>query len=262
MRIEDVDAPRSDRDAERVILAALHAYGFESDAPIVRQSERTALYDLALERLRSAHAVYECACSRREVLAMPPSAIGEHVYARVCRGGIPQDRAARPQRSWRLDVDAAVISFRDRLQGLQRQDLATEVGDFVVRRADGLYAYQLAVVVDDAEQAVTHVVRGADLLVSTARQIYLQRRLQLRSPSYLHVPVAIDALGEKLSKQTLARPIPLDDPLPPLRAAWTFLQQEEPRGIATVRDFWSFAARTWSVRRLPPIPMLPAPVGM
>jgi len=251
--------PRSDRAAEQAILAALAAYGFQSDGGITRQSERIALYHRALEKLRAAQAVYECACTRREVLAMPPSAIGEHVYARVCRNGIPPDRAARPQRSWRLDVDAAVISFRDRLQGLQRQDLASEVGDFVVRRGDGLYAYQLAVVVDDAEQAVTHIVRGADLLASTARQIHLQGRLQLPTPSYLHVPVAIDARGEKLSKQTLAPPIALDNPLPTLRAAWTFLQQEDARGITTVRDFWSFAARTWSVVRLPPTLALPAP---
>jgi glutamyl-Q tRNA(Asp) synthetase len=259
VRIEDVDLPRSDPDAERAILAALSAYGFVSDAPIVRQSTRIAFYDAALTKLRGARAVYECACTRRELLAMPQSASGEHVYARICRNGVTPERAQREQRSWRLDVNSASIAFHDRLQGAQRQDLASEVGDFVVRRADGLYAYQLAVVVDDAEQDITHVVRGADLLVSTARQIYLQQKLGVPTPSYLHVPVAIDARGEKLSKQTRARPLPLDAPLPALRAAWAFLQQHDPGEVASARAFWRFAAREWSVARLPPTRMLAAP---
>ncbi len=128
-----------------------------------------------------------------------------------------------------MRVDGARIEFRDRLQGAQAQDLARDVGDFVVRRADGLYAYQLAVVVDDALQGVTHVVRGADLLASTPRQIFLSRRLGYPAPSYLHVPIALNAAGEKLSKQTGAAPLPRD-PLPALLAAWNFLGQPPPEG--------------------------------
>jgi len=184
---------------------------------------------------------------------------GEHVYPGTCSGGGAAARAARRERAWRIRVGNAVVTFDDRLQGPQRQDVAHDVGDFVVRRADGLYAYQLAVVVDDAEQAVTHVVRGADLLASTPRQIHLQRALDLPQPSYLHVPVALDRTGGKLSKQTNAVPLP-DDPLPVLLAAWRFLDQPDfaspPRSVA---EFWAHAVRAWTPRRLPPVAMLPAP---
>jgi glutamyl-Q tRNA(Asp) synthetase len=154
-------------------------------------------------------------------------------------------------------VGADPIAYVDRLQGAQRQDLASEVGDFVVRRADGLAAYQLAVVVDDAAQGVTSVVRGADLLASTPRQIHLQHALGLPTPSYLHVPVAIDASGEKLSKQTHARALP-DDPLPSLVDAWRFLDQP-PLDAATLGEFWARAIPAWTPSRLPPVKMLPAP---
>jgi glutamyl-Q tRNA(Asp) synthetase len=156
-----------------------------------------------------------------------------------------------------MRVSAEPIAFVDRLQGPQAQDLAREVGDFVVRRADGIAAYQLAVVVDDAEGRVTHVVRGADLLASTPRQIHVQRALGRPTPSYLHVPVAIDAAGDKLSKQTRAPPLP-DDPLPALRSAWRFLDQPE-IDAGSLADFWARAYRAWSPARLPPVKMLPAP---
>jgi glutamyl-Q tRNA(Asp) synthetase len=145
---------------------------------------------------------------------------------------------------------------------VQAQDLARDVGDFVIRRADGLYAYQLAVVVDDALQRVTHVVRGADLLASTPRQIPLQRLLGFTEPSYLHAPVVIDAHGRKLSKQTRAAPLP-GDALAPLVAAWRFLDQRQPEGSqapASVADFWAWAIHAWSPARLPPCAMLPAPM--
>ena len=151
------------------------------------------------------------------------------------------------------------MSFVDRLQGPQRQRLADEVGDFVVKRADGLFAYQLAVVVDDAAQHVSDVVRGADLLASTPRQIHLAHLLGCPVPTYLHVPVAIDRDGQKLSKQTLAPALP-DDPLPALLAAWRFLDQPSPP--VAPRDaagFWRHAIGAWTPARLPPVPMLPAP---
>ena len=280
IRIEDVDVPRSKPGAGDRILHTLEAYGFEWDGPIVRQSERTAFYDAALARLIEVDAVYPCACSRRELESAPLGAGGERVYPGYCRNGIATDRAQRTQRAWRVRVasdpsrsnvdsrseaDAGVavaeapslIEFSDRVMGPQRQDLAIEVGDFVVRRADGLHAYQLAVVVDDALQGINAIVRGADLLSSTPRQIHMQRLLGYPTPSYLHVPVAVDAHGMKLSKQTNAAPLP-EAPLPALLAAWRFLDQPLPRGgdacPGSVAEFWDHAFRAWSVERVPRIP--------
>ena len=262
LRIEDVDLPRSQRGADSAILATLERYGFAWDGPVARQSARTGLYAAAIETLRASGDVYACACSRRELETAAIAPGGERVYPGTCREGIPAERRGRSQRAFRLRVGGERIEFRDHLQGPQSQDLARDVGDFVVRRADGLYAYQLAVVVDDALQGITHVVRGADLLASTPRQIFLQRRLGYPALSYLHVPVAINAAGEKLSKQTGAAPLP-DDPAPALFAAWRFLGQELPDGPnvpRTAGDFWSFALPRWNPARLPPTAMLPAPV--
>jgi len=257
VRIEDVDEPRAVAGAERAILDALARYGFAADGPIVRQSARGMLYAEAIAALDARGLAYPCACTRRELEDAPLSSAGERVYPGTCRNGIPADRASRARHSIRMRVDGAVVEFVDRLQGPQRQDLAREVGDFVVCRADGLAAYQLAVVVDDADQRVTHVVRGADLLASTPRQIRLQRALRVATPSYLHVPVAVNASGEKLSKQTLARALP-DDPLPALVAAWRFLGQPD-AAPATLGDFWAHAIAAWSPARLPPVKALPAP---
>ncbi len=261
VRIEDVDVPRTRPGAEATILATLERYGFAWDGAVVRQSERSAIYADAVDRLRASAGVYECACSRRELEAAAVGPGGEHVYPGTCRDGIPASRRNRAQRAVRVRVDGARVEFRDRLQGAQAQDLAQEVGDFVVRRADGLYAYQLAVVVDDALQGVTHVVRGADLLASTPRQIFLSLRLGYPPPAYLHVPIALNAAGEKLSKQTGAAPLP-PDPLPALLAAWNFLGQPVPEGEDTphsVEAFWSWAIVHWNAARLPPTAMLAAP---
>ena len=261
VRIEDVDAPRTDPHAERSILRTLERYGFVWDGEVVRQSKRTAFYASALARLYADGHAYECACTRREVEAAPLAASGERVYPGTCRDGIPEDCAGRVRRSSRVRVGGAQVGFRDRLQGLQSQDLARDVGDFVVRRSDGLYAYQLAVVVDDALQQVTHVVRGADLLASTPRQIHLQRLLGLPEPSYLHAPVVINACGQKLSKQTRAAGLP-GDALPALLAAWRFLDQPLPEETwmpASVAQFWSWAIAAWRPGQLPPCAMLPAP---
>ena len=263
VRIEDVDLPRARPGAERAIMNALERYGFEWDGPVVRQSERGALYESALAELRDQGDVYPCACTRRDLASAPLGAGGEHVYPGTCRDGITADRAHRSAHAWRFKVDAAMIDWRDRLQGPQTQDLAREVGDFVVKRADGLYAYQLAVVVDDALQGITDVVRGSDLIASTARQILLQRHLGFATPTYLHVPIAIDAAGLKLSKQTLAAPVP-EAPLPALLAAWRFLDQPLPSGSempASAAEFWQVAHSAWSAARLPPVPMLPAPAA-
>jgi glutamyl-Q tRNA(Asp) synthetase len=261
VRIEDVDSPRARPGAERLILDTLERYGFAWEGEVVRQSARTAFYDAALLRLRQGGDVYECACTRRDLEAAPVGAGGERIYPGTCREGIPGNRAPRRHHAWRLRVADAHVEWRDRLLGAQTQDLAREVGDFVVRRADGLPSYQLAVVVDDALQGVTDVVRGADLIASTSRQRFLQQRLGYPTPSYLHVPIAIDANGEKLSKQTRAAPLPAQ-PLPALVAAWRFLSQSLPAGSGTpasVDEFWDWAIRAWNPAQLPPVPTLPAP---
>jgi glutamyl-Q tRNA(Asp) synthetase len=259
LRIEDVDEPRSRAGAEAAILAQLARYGFAHDGPVVRQSERTAAYESALAQLRARGAIFACTCTRRELELAPLGAGGERVYPGTCRNGARG--ASRNACAQRVRVGDAIVAFTDLLQGPQRQDLAQDVGDFVVRRSDGLFAYQLAVVVDDAALGATTVVRGADLLASTPRQIHLQHLLGLPTPAYLHVPVAINASGEKLSKQTDALALP-DEPVPALLAAWRFLEQQAPATRpASAREFMAIAARAWSRRRLPPVAMLPAPRG-
>lgn len=257
VRIEDVDQPRSRASAERDIMDALGRYGFRHDGEVVRQSDRTAHYERALERLRGKGLVYACGCTRRDMEKAAVSASGERIYPGTCR-----DAAIEPSASHvaqRVRVGDAVVSYVDALQGPQRQDLGREVGDFIVRRADGWFAYQLAVVVDDALQGVTSVVRGADLLPSTPRQIFLQRALEVATPEYLHVPVAISASGEKLSKQTGAAALPAD-PLPSLLSAWRFLEQPMPMTQPpSAEAFIAHAIATWTRARLPPTAMLPAP---
>jgi len=259
LRIEDVDTPRTRPGAVDAILAALERLGFEWDGPVWHQSARTACYDDALARLRATGHVYACACTRAERAADPVSAIGERVYPGVCRDGIEPAAAGRTRRAMRVRVDASPIAFVDRLYGPQRQTLASDVGDFVVRRSDQLYAYQLAVVVDDAAQAITDVVRGADLLASTPRQIFLQRLLGVASPRYLHVPVAVDARGRKLSKETGAAALPASA-LCALLTAWQFLEQPVPDEVPqSVAEFWSWAHSSWRPAELPRVAMRPAP---
>jgi glutamyl-Q tRNA(Asp) synthetase len=255
VRIEDVDTPRTRDGASDAILSTLAACGFEWDGAVVHQSERSALYQAALDDLVSRDRAYPCACTRKELAHAPTGIGGERVYPGTCRHGLAPGRDGR---AWRLRTSGQHTAFVDRLQGNQQQCLASDVGDFVIRRADGLFAYQLAVVVDDADQGITHVVRGADLLASTPRQIWLQQVLRLATPSYLHHPVVIDAAGEKLSKQTRAPPLPAD-PLPALMLAWRFLDQPAPPSTGTVAEFWQWAHRTWNPRALPPVAMLPAP---
>jgi glutamyl-Q tRNA(Asp) synthetase len=208
LRIEDLDPPREQPGAAAAIVAALERFGLRPDGPVGHQSHRVAAYDAALARLAAAGLAYPCACTRREIadsqLRRTVAGQRELVYPGTCRDGLPPGRSPR---SWRLRVPAGIVRFEDRWFGAQAQDVARDVGDFVLRRADGLWAYQLAVVVDDADQQVTDVVRGADLLGSTARQIVLQRALGLATPRYLHVPVVENAEGEKLSKQTGASPV-------------------------------------------------------
>lgn len=215
IRIEDLDPPREVPGAADAQLRTLAAFGLVSDAPVVRQSARHGLYRAALDRLLARGLAFPCRCSRSDLAAVD----GIH---RACR-----DDARRADTAIRLRVtDDGLVSFDDGLHGSVEQNVASEVGDFVLLRADGFWAYQLAVVVDDADQGISHIVRGADLLDSTPRQILLQRALGLPTPVYAHLPLIVDATGHKLSKSLAALPIDGDDPLPALRLAWRALGQQ------------------------------------
>ncbi|MGE4243351.1 tRNA glutamyl-Q(34) synthetase GluQRS [Ramlibacter sp.] len=214
VRIEDVDTPRCVPGADEEILRQLAACGLVPDEPPVWQSDRTAHYEAALRELVAADRAYPCACSRKDIeqaLLSRGLARGRHdelVYPGTCRNGLN----GRVARAWRFRTAEGATDWEDRRLGPHSQDVAHEVGDFVLKRADGLFAYQLAVVVDDAAQGITHVVRGADLADNTPRQILLQRALGLPTPSYLHTPLVLGANGEKLSKQNGARALDLRDP--------------------------------------------------
>lgn len=222
VRMEDLDPPREMAGAAQAILETLAACGFAADGEVVWQSGRHPAYQAAFDDLAARGQVYPCACTRKEVadslLNQRERAFGrELVYPGTCGAGLAPGRAPR---AWRVRVPEEAIAFDDVLQGPQAQNLAREVGDFVVRRADGPWAYQLAVVVDDGAAGITHVVRGADLLDSTPRQILLQRLLGLPAPEYAHVDVLTNAAGEKLSKQTGATAIaPAQAPAALARAA-------------------------------------------
>jgi glutamyl-Q tRNA(Asp) synthetase len=224
LRIEDVDATRTVPGAEDEILRALEALGLHWDGPVVRQRERNARYAEALATLRGKGRVYRCRCSRREIADSGTHGIDGIVYPGTCRDlALGADIPGAD----RFRVDSSPVEFADRLQGPQSQRLDRDIGDFVVKRRDGLFAYQLAVVVDDADLGVTDVVRGADLLDSTPRQVALQRALGFATPRYLHIPVATRN-GEKLSKQTLAPALAADEGSRLIARALKFLGQEMP----------------------------------
>ncbi|HRF10892.1 MAG TPA: tRNA glutamyl-Q(34) synthetase GluQRS [Candidatus Accumulibacter phosphatis] len=252
LRIEDVDRSRALPGAADSIRRTLEAFAFEWDGEVVVQSQRLDRYHAALTRLRLDGEVYPCACSRRAIAACSPvpAVDGGLVYPGICRAGLPPGRAPR---AWRMRVPDREIAFEDRVQGPVQQNLARAVGDFILLRADGQYAYQLAVVVDDAAQGVNAVVRGVDLLDSTARQIWLQQRLALPTPTYAHLPVVTNAAGEKLSKQTRATAVDASGGCVVLAAALNFLGQPVPPEIrsGSLRDFWRWAIATWSVARVP-----------
>jgi glutamyl-Q tRNA(Asp) synthetase len=259
LRIEDIDPPREVPGAAAGILRTLEAFGLEWDGPVSYQSRRRDHYETALDRLQARGFLYGCACTRREIADSEPPGSAGAVYPGTCRGSLP---AGRPARSLRVRVDKCEIGVHDRLQGLACQPLHETVGDFIVRRADGLIAYQLAVVVDDAEQAMTHVVRGADLLDSTPRQVYLQRLLGAPTPDYLHLPVAINRAGEKLSKQTHAREVRPEHAGRTLRDALRFLHQRLPESHedATPKELLRWAIEHWDVQSIPAGRTLPSPL--
>ena len=239
IRIEDLDPPREPAGSDRRILEQLATLGFAGDGETIHQSTRHQAYAEALARLVADGAAYPCTCSRSDLEpfagAHPETCVRGHAQ------GLPT--------AWRLRVPyGSMIVFDDALQGPQQQDVAAAVGDFVLRRADGLWAYQLAVVVDDAWQGVTEVVRGSDLLDSTPRQILLQRALGLPMPHYLHLPVVTDAGGRKLSKSSADRPLDAN-PLKSLRAALAFLGQAEAARAAAATPAMLLAAARERFRR-------------
>jgi len=245
VRIEDIDYPRCVKGADDDILRTLAALGLHPDEPPVWQSRRETRYAEALHSLEIAGQLYPCGCSRREIADSLIHVRERHQtlgYPGTCRNGLH----GKLPRAWRVrvpDGDASTVCFDDRWQGRQCQNLETELGDFVLRRADGLWAYQLAVVVDDAAQDITHIVRGADLLDSTPRQIHLQHLLGLPTPSYLHVPVVVNAVGEKLSKQSGAEPLDTAAPLDALRQAGAHLdivngEGNVPAWLETATEQW------------------------
>ncbi len=246
LRIEDVDTPRTVAGATEEILATLAACGMRHDGAIVYQSQRDDAYHNALHQLREHKLAYPCACTRREIADSALRGIEGPVYPGTCR----HDIGSKPARAWRVDTRGARIAFDDAVQGRIEQNLETDIGDFVLYRADNLYAYQLAVVVDDAEQGITHIVRGADLLDSTPRQIYLQKLLNLPIPHYLHLPVAVNEAGEKLSKQTRAPAVERSNVLPALIDALRFLGQQPP-ALDSVPALWQWTAENWRREKIP-----------
>ena len=247
MRIEDLDTPRNAPGAVDTILGQLQALGMVWDDDIVFQSRRLHVYQSTFDALLSLNRIYPCGCTRREIADSAVQhasmrADGERPYPGTCRLGLPAGRQAL---SWRVRVPEGVYRFEDRWQGWQEQDVARAVGDFVVKRADGIWAYQLAVVVDDAAQQITDIVRGEDLLTSTARQSMLREILGYAQPTVLHVPLVMDRAGQKLSKQNGAKALDLTRPLEVLQQAWVDLGFE--RVAATnIETFWSTAMSVWA----------------
>jgi glutamyl-Q tRNA(Asp) synthetase len=300
VRIEDIDTPRTVNGSADDILSTLEAYGLHWDEDIIYQSQRTAAYEEAFQKLQAIGAVYPCACTRKEIADSALHGIDGQIYPGTCRNGIPLGREGRawrvrtnhipsplvvtsdladvfgqpsrmasssiregPRERGRVESTSpspqpspikgeGVVKFTDALQGHITQHLESEIGDFVVKRADGLFAYQLAVVVDDAAQEITHVVRGADLLYSTPRQIYLQGLLGLATPTYMHLPVAVNAQGEKLSKQTLAQPVAKNNAASTLFDALLFLRQQPPAELrlGTIEQILAWAIANWQPQRL------------
>ena len=259
VRIEDVDTPRCVPGAADDILRTLDAFGLHSDEPVIHQSRRTAAYDEALQRLQDTGATYPCCCTRKEIADSALHGIEGFIYPGTCRKGMMHQRATP---AWRVRTDQyhSPITFDDTLQGRISQNLASEIGDFVVKRADGLFAYQLAVVVDDAFQQITHIVRGADLLNSTARQIHVQHLLDLDVPHYMHLPVAVNQDGEKLSKQTLAQAVNTAQVSNELWCALHFLRQQPPQALRNERieTILEWARQNWRPENLVGLRALPA----
>lgn len=269
LRLEDVDKPREMAGVADDILRTLEVFGFEWDGEVIFQSQRSDIYEHYLQHLNRDGYIYACTCSRKEIADSATSAgIEGAIYPKTCYQKIANNLSDKGASnfstsasrmgtaSWRINVDdAGTIEFSDIIQGKVSHNLNRDIGDFILKRKDGLFAYQLAVVVDDALQGITHVVRGADLLNSTPRQIYLQRLLDFSTPHYAHVPVVVNAQGEKLSKQTLANPIAAESAPELVFEALCFLGQSPPDRLkhANLGDIWHWAMNHWQLAAVPAI---------
>jgi len=250
LRIDDLDPPRVVQGAVDSILRCLEQLGFEWDGPVIYQSQRAPAYHAALHQLRQHGMVYPCACSRKEIAEHAVMGVEGPVYPGTCRDGMPPGREAR---AVRLRTAGARVAFDDAVLGPQGRDIEREAGDFVLYRADGVFAFHLASAVDDGELGMTDIVRGADLLESSARQIYVLRLLGLPVPRYAHLPIAVNASGEKLSKQTLAEAIDPRDPGRVLVPALRFLGQAPPQELSgeNTHVLWDWATTNWRLDRVP-----------
>lgn len=255
LRMEDLDREREVRGAANGILHTLERFGFTWDGPVIYQSRRREAYEEALEALRRKGLAYPCGCSRKQIADSAALGLDGPIYPGTCRPGLPPDRRAS---SIRLLTKDRSITIEDRVQGSLQQNPGREIGDFVIRRADGYHAYQLAVVLDDAWQEINHVVRGADLLSSTPRQCYIQSLLKLPRPRYAHLPLAVDKAGRKLSKQYRDAPVDPKHPLDALLQALAFLGQAlPPERPQKLEDFWRWAIAEWSLKKVPARPRIP-----
>lgn len=250
LRVEDIDPPREVAGSADRIIDDLYKLGMSPDGPVLYQHSRLGAYQDAVDLLVEKGLAYPCACSRKDLTVS-----GQ--YTGTCRNGIPPGKSPR---SIRFRVDPGVLSFYDELQGTVSDSPANISGDFIIKRADGLFAYQLAVVVDDHFQGVTQVVRGADLLDSTCRQITLQKALGFTSPTYMHLPVAVSEDGKKLSKRSRTDPVSSTDPASAVRQSLQFLGQNPPPGLS-LQDLWDWALENWNSTKVPPARTI-MPIGM
>lgn len=250
VRIENLDATREVPGASTVILKTLESLGMEWDHEIIHQNHRNSIYQAALSLLDTHGLVYPCTCTRKEISDSSITGVCGPIYPGTCR---KKQLNKNHFTALRIRTNKCLIKFEDTLQGQVSQRLESDVGDFVLRRADGIYAYQLAVVVDDAEQGITHVVRGLDLLDSTPRQIFLQQLLGYSIPVHMHLPVVVNNQGKKLSKQNLATPIDISNPVEQLIETVRFLGQDPPIELreSSVSTFWKWAITNWQPGAIP-----------
>ena len=251
VRIEDLDPPREMPGAAADILRTLEAFGFEWNGEVAYQSRRYDLYQDTLDRLQAAGLVYPCYCSRKDWQAAATQGADGFVYNGRCRNPQQRPNTQNKMPAWRIQVPNRVIGFSDGIVGQYAQNLAHDIGDFVLLRADGYWAYQLAVVADDADQGITHIVRGQDLLVSTPRQIYLQQCLGAPTPSYAHLPLLTNNQGQKWSKQTLAPALDLNQKEQLLRQVLTYLNLPDAPAVNRPQELLDWAVVHWQMNKIP-----------
>lgn len=252
VRMEDLDPPREMAGAASHILHTLAALGLEWDGEVVYQSQRHEAYQAAFHQLQQHDLIYPCYCSRKEWQSVATMGVDGWVYNGKCRAASITSPLNHKEPAWRVRVPAQEIAFHDAIVGHYQQNLARDIGDFVLLRADGFWAYQLAVVVDDAAQGITHIVRGQDLLVSTPRQMYLQHCLGIPNPHYAHLPLLVNQQGQKWSKQTLAPALDLHQSEALLRQVMNYLQLPPAPAVDKPQDLLQWAVLHWNMQRVPP----------